>query len=111
MASDYQPLSTNDYPGGDYKQGRDYKQGSTGYSVYIGHAFLILSLILSIIFLISAYKKGNIKNGITIVTIISWIIFGILFSIMFYKNNNTIFNVSTSIFVIFISCVVTFRQI
>lgn len=102
MNSEYQPMPTiNDINA----------EGSKNYNEYIGHIFLPVSSILFITFSISIMVRDRLKNGITIVTIISWIIFGILFSVMFYRNNNTTFNVSTSIFVIFISCLVTCREI
>jgi hypothetical protein len=81
------------------------------YNEYIGTGFLILSMILSVIFVISVLTKNQLENNNKVMIIMSWVIFGLIFTYMLNINNNTIFNFSISIFIIIISCLLTFRQV
>lgn len=77
----------------------------------IGTIFIVLSILLCVIYLISVLARKQMSDGIKITTIICWLIFGIFFSYVILKNNNVRMNVGISFFVILISCLLTCRQI
>ena len=75
--------------------------------------FISLSILLCVVYFMSVLIKGQGKDGIKIATIICWVIIGIFCSVLLTKNKkvDVRINAGLSFFVIFISCLLTCRQI